>query len=275
MKILISADLEGVTGVNGSGFLDEESQHYKDACLLLTNEINLVIDTCFRYGASKIFVTEGHGDGNNIHPDLLDNRAVLHNKKEGKLSMMEGIEEVDFCMFVGYHGKANVPNSYCAHTNATKTVSKVLLNEIEVGEAQINALIAKFYGVKLIFISGTDYAVQEVSISNLPNVITKISKEQYLSELRPEKDVSAEIQEKVKTAILNSQIIPFIDGDPKQVEWKISVPYVFLLSRLSVEGVEIIDRQTVKIIEQDIVSGFLKYRKLLRHLSENYDRFLS
>ena len=271
MKILISTDIEGIAGVNGRIFLDETSQEYLTACKLLTDEVNVVISACFDNGVSKIVVADGHGSGNNILVDQLDSRVEVHIGKRGDFSMVEGVQEVDYMIMVGYHGKANVAGSYCSHTNSTKTISKVEINGVECGEAQINALVAKSFGVKTILLIGTDFAVSEIkeNVPNMVTVATKNSLAQYSCDLRNVNEVYDEIRLKVKDAISEKENIPFIDLDVENAEWRVSVPYVFLLENLDHSIYERIDSKTVKIPFQNIVEGFFKYRKLLKFLSKN------
>jgi D-aminopeptidase len=276
MRVLISADIEGIAGVNGKGFLDKDSQDYKDACLLMTDEVNVIIKSCFDNGCASVLVVDSHSSGDNLLREKLDPRAMVVDGK-GQLAMMNGVDLVDYCVFVGYHGKANVLNSYCSHTNSTKFISKLTLNEMEVGEGQTNALIAKYFGVKLLMLVGTDIAVKEMVgfIKDVPCVITKNSISQYDCELRNLDVVYAEIDKKLGEAFANKDNISLIMGNVEKVEFRVSVPYSFLLVGVKSENYSLIGRRTIKIKPQNMVESYIDYRKVFKKLSKNYSFYFS
>lgn len=271
MKILISTDIEGISCMNGRSFPSPSSKDYISACKQLTKEINLVIRECFRNGAKEVLVADGHGSGTNIIKKEMDHKAKLFQRKTKDLTMMEGAEIADFCIFLGYHGKANVPNSFYAHTNSSRSISSVFLNGQEVGESEINAAIGKFFDCKLIFAIGTDKAIEEIKESiKIESVITKYSISQYRAKLRDWEDVKKEIIEKLENTFKNLDKINPIKLDVNSVEWTIKVPYVVLLEDLSIKGLKRIGKNEVRIEKCDIFEGFKIYKMLQEHLSLKY-----
>ncbi|MCK4244112.1 MAG: M55 family metallopeptidase [Candidatus Omnitrophica bacterium] len=67
MKIYITTDLEGISGVvdfKQTG-RDEKGKDYEKACHLLTEDVNSAVEGCLKAGAEKIVVLDGHGGGRN------------------------------------------------------------------------------------------------------------------------------------------------------------------------------------------------------------------
>jgi D-amino peptidase len=78
--------------------------------------------------------------------------------------MMEGIDEsFDAAIFIGYHASAGNKNGIAAHTQSGSDFLSVKINNIEITEGGMNALIAGYFGVPVVMISGDDAAVREVS----------------------------------------------------------------------------------------------------------------
>jgi D-amino peptidase len=282
MKILISADIEGVTGITGGSFLNTSSQEYQDARLLMTEEINVVANCCFNNGVEEVYLVDAHGSGKNVLPELLNSKINFVNKHKRRTSMLEGIEQVDYCIFLGYHGKANQHYSYCAHTNSTKLISGVFINNVEFGESGLNVLVAKDNGVKLIFLSGTNNAVEEIKqlIPNLPTVTTKVSLSQHQSQLKDKDVVFNEIKESLASTLKNVDTINRADFKAQIFHWKVLVPYAYLLEDvdshidLHLDSVKHNNSnpREVTFSSSNIAEGYKKYQQLLSLFSKNYNK---
>lgn len=278
MKILISADIEGITGITGGGFLNTSSQEYQDARFLMTEEINLVADCCFKHGVEEVYLVDAHGSGKNVLSELLNPNLKFVNKNKPRTSMLEGIEQVDYCIFLGYHGKANQHSSYCSHTNSTKLISGVFINDVELGESGLNVLVAKDKNVKLIFLSGTDKAVEEIKslVSNLPTVVTKTSLSQHLSQLKDKNTVFKEMETVLSLALKNIENINWANFNFQNFIWKVLVPYAYLLENIN-NHVDftlnnILNPREVSFSSSNISEGYKKYQQLLSLFSANYKK---
>ena len=75
MKVLISADIEGITGISNKGQVVKDSVRYELTCELYIKEVNAAIKACFDAGADEVIMVDGHGSGSNFFPHLLDNRV--------------------------------------------------------------------------------------------------------------------------------------------------------------------------------------------------------
>lgn len=90
MKILIAADMEGVTGVVCWDHVDAQHPEYQRFRKLMTGDVNAAIRGAFEGGAEDVMVSDGHAWGRNILIEDLDTRAQLNSGSPSPLSMVRG-----------------------------------------------------------------------------------------------------------------------------------------------------------------------------------------
>jgi D-amino peptidase len=163
LKVYISADMEGITGVVTNEQLGPAGFEYQRARQFMTDEVNAAIQGARDAGATEILVSDSHGNGQNILIDQLPQDVRIIRSWPRPLMMMEGIDaSVDAALFLGYHsGTANAAGVR-AHTMSSATLTGVALNGSQVPEGGINAAIAGHFNVPIVMISGDDAAIEEV-----------------------------------------------------------------------------------------------------------------
>ena len=187
MKILISADMEGTTGVSswthviapeGAGSWPANQSEYDRARVRMTQEVNSAIEGAFAGGASEVIVNDSHSGMRNLIPDLLhrDSRYISGNDKP--LGMMQGVnlDGITGVFYTGYHAKAGTPNGPLAHTWTT-WLQDVRFDGNSTGEFGINAAIAGHFGVPVVFVSGDNLAVTQTQQMLGPQVVGVAVKE--------------------------------------------------------------------------------------------------
>lgn len=163
LKIYISADMEGITGVVTDEQLGPSGFEYSRFRELMTDEVNAAIEAALAGGATEIVVSDSHGNGQNLLIERLPRDITLVRAWPRPLMMMEGIDSsFDAAIFIGYHASTTNPEGVRAHTMSSARLADVRLNGISVPEAGINAAIAGHFGVPVIMISGDDAVVEEV-----------------------------------------------------------------------------------------------------------------
>ena len=70
MKILISADMEGVTGVTTWDQVTPGHPEYARFRKLMTADVNAAVRGAFDAGADQVVVADGHWNGSNILIEL-------------------------------------------------------------------------------------------------------------------------------------------------------------------------------------------------------------
>ena len=162
LKVFISVDMEGLTGVTTSEECSRTGKDYDYFRRIMTQEANAAIEGALAAGASEILVRDSHGSARNILPDLLHKKArLLRNWAPGPKSMMEGIDETyDGVVFIGYHAKAGTPDALIEHT-MTGNITDVSINGVSLPEAGINALIGGAFDVPVVFVAGDQAICQQ------------------------------------------------------------------------------------------------------------------
>ena len=173
MRVLISADMEGVTGTTGWDDVDPKKPPYERFRRLLTRDVNAAVEGAFEGGATSVVVNEAHDGMRNILIEELDERAELISGLHKPLIMMEGLEGCDLVFFTGYHARAGEPG-VLAHT-LNDDYRSVELNGEPASEARLNATLAGERGTPVGVVSGDDVICAEAE-KLFPGVKTAVVK---------------------------------------------------------------------------------------------------
>jgi D-amino peptidase len=185
MKVLISVDMEGISGVatrretaTGWPAGAAKGNDYERARHWMTGDANAAVGGAFEGGATEVLVADAHDGMLNLIWENLDPRAELIRGYENRQGIMiEGIDpSVDAVFFVGYHARAADGRGVLSHTfNGPDTLWNVCLNSEPASEARFNAAVAGHYGVPVALVTGDDVIYEETR-SWLPHVETAIVK---------------------------------------------------------------------------------------------------
>lgn len=164
MKLYLSTDFEGTSGIVAWEQIIEGREEYVQGRILLTNEVNAVIAGVLDVGASEFVVNDAHSFMRNLHPQDLQGQATLITGRHKPLYMMEGLDSsFDGVLFVSYHGSIGAERAILSHTYNPRAVWEARINGEIVGESGINALVAAHYGVPIIFVSGDEVTAREAT----------------------------------------------------------------------------------------------------------------
>jgi D-amino peptidase len=163
MKIYISVDQEGVSGVVHREHTSPQGYDYELARRLMTDEANAAVRAAIDNGATEVWVSDSHG-GNQFRSILLDRihpEAHLITGGPRRLGQLDGLDKSFAMVFlIGYHTMHNL-DGVLNHTINGQAVHRVTLNGVEVGEIGINAALAGHFGVPIGVVSGDDRTVAE------------------------------------------------------------------------------------------------------------------
>ena len=264
MKIYISADMEGVVGVVTGDQLGPTGFEYNRFREFMTAEVNAAIEAAFEAGATEIWVSDSHGNGENLLIEKLHKDVTLIRSWPRRLGMMSGIDETfDGVIFLGYHTNTTNMQGVRAHTIPSARLADVRLNRVSVSEAGMNAAIAGHFNVPIIMVSGDDALVKETTalLGNIESATVKWAYGFHSARtLMPEAAYSL-IRAKVKNAIGRiKEFKPYKLKTPVQLEvqFKNYRPSE-VLSYLTI--VERIDSHSIRFTGKDIleVSNFMQF----------------
>ena len=223
LKVFISVDMEGVTGVVNVDDARRSGKDYDYFRQTMTREANAAIEGALAAGATEIIVRDSHGSALNLLPEQLHRSAkLLRDWSGGPKVMMEGIDaSFDAAIYVGYHARAGTANGVLDHTSSGD-VTDISINGVSMPETGYNALMAGYHDVPVIFVAG-DKAVCDQARELLGNVETVAVKEGIgAAALNLHPEVAREqIRAGVENALRNLD-----DYKP----YKLSAPYSLVLT---------------------------------------------
>ena len=177
MKILIAADMEGITGVINWDQVNPAHAEYPRFRKIMTEEVNAAISGVYEGGVDEVVVADGHAGGSNIMIELLDPRARLNSGNDAPYSMVQGIDtSIDGVIFIGYHARAGTTNAILDHTWSSRRVHNLWFNDILMGEYGVNAALCGHFGAPVIMLSG-DQSVCAQAVELLGPIETVVVKQ--------------------------------------------------------------------------------------------------
>jgi D-amino peptidase len=177
MKVFISADIEGVTGVTHWDETDLDKSVSAAACEQMTAEVVAACEAALENGADEILVKDAHDSGRNIIATKLPHETrLIRGWEPHPFMMMQGLDETfQAAAFIGYHSRAGMNTSPLAHT-MTGSIVRITVNDRDASEFLLNTYTAAVLKVPVIFVSGDKGLCEEVMELN-PNIGTVAVKE--------------------------------------------------------------------------------------------------
>ena len=268
MKILIAADMEGISGVVHWDQVNTNHPEYARFRHLMTEDVNAAIRGAFEGGANDVVVTDGHAYGRNILIEDIDSRARLNSGTPSPLSMVEGVDKnVNGVMFVGYHARIGQPYAVLEHTWSDERVANTWINGELFGEIGLNAAVCGHFSVPVIMISGDQTACAEAVtlLGPLETAIVKQASGRMAAELLPpsvsQQRIQAAAQQAVRRLSKGQSPKPLMLPDP------ITLAIEFVQSEMADKAAQLPGaRRTARRIEytaHDMITIYAAFRTAL------------
>ncbi|MFJ4682330.1 M55 family metallopeptidase [Streptomyces sp. NPDC091377] len=197
MKILISADMEGATGVTWPADVLPGTPQWERCRSMFTSDVNAAVLGFFDGGADEVLINEAHWTMRNLLLERLDERAEMLTGRHKALSMVEGVQhdDVDGIAFLGYHAAAG-DRGVLAHTYLANSITGVWLNDVRASEGLLNAHVVAEYGVPVILVTGDDVACEDALgyAPEAPKVAVKDYVSRYAAVCRTPARTAADIR---------------------------------------------------------------------------------
>ncbi|MGW8884503.1 M55 family metallopeptidase [Streptomyces sp. NPDC055749] len=222
MRVLISVDMEGISGIVHPTETNPAGYDYERGRALMTAEANAVIAGVLDAEPdSVVWVADAHGPFRNLLPEELDRRAQLVRGKPRPLGMLGGLDEhTDALMLIGYHARAGDGPAVLAHT-MNGEILDVRVAGRSMGEIGLNAAMAGHLGVPVVLLSGDDVACAELS-ELVPSAAT-VAVKQALGQvaavaLHPEEARDRLRRSAAEALAGRAQVLPLSLAGPLEVE---------------------------------------------------------
>jgi D-amino peptidase len=224
MKIYISADIEGVSGID----------HWDEATLGKTNydifreqmvrEVTTACEAAIAAGATEIVVKDAHDSGRNLIPERLPHPVQLIRGWSGHpYSMVQELDSsFDALILIGYHAPAGSGANPLAHT-LTTSLAQVRLNGQPIAEFHLMTLTAASEGVPVVFVSGDAMLCSQVKAYDpqIETVATKKGWGESVLSIHPEEAIHR-IRAGVEQALLNRG---HISVKPLPAQFELAIEY--------------------------------------------------
>jgi len=204
LKVFISADMEGVSGVVDASQTRMDEREYERARRLMTGEVNAAIEGALVAGATEVGVNDSHGSMRNLLIEEINPACQLISGSPKPLSMMQGIgPEYDAAFFVGYHAGAGSSPSVLDHTYLGKVVYQAAVNGQVLGETGFNALLAGHFGVPVALVTGDETVCREAQalLGDVETVAVKTAYGRLAARCQPPERARALIREGAQRAL--------------------------------------------------------------------------
>ncbi|MCP9985770.1 M55 family metallopeptidase [Streptomyces sudanensis] len=221
MKILISADMEGATGVTWPADVLPGTPQWERCRAMFTSDVDAAVRGFLDGGADEVLVNEAHWTMRNLLLERLDPRARMLTGRHKALSMVEGVQygDVDGVAFVGYHTGAG-SEGVLAHTYLANSITGVWLNGVRAGEGHLNAHVAAEFGVPVVLVTGDDLTCED-ALGYAPGARTVAVKDhvsRYAAICRTPERTAADIRAAAKDAARLAVRHEPVRGGPYTVE---------------------------------------------------------
>ncbi|MFE4424868.1 M55 family metallopeptidase [Streptomyces sp. NPDC056817] len=247
MRIYISADMEGVTGLVDADDVQPGGRDYDRGRLMMAEDVNAAVRGAVAAGATDITVNDAHGPMRNILPEALHPAARLIRGKPKHMGMLEGLApEHDAVICVGYHSRAGALG-VLSHSFMGHEIEDMWLDGRPVGEIGLAHATAAAIGVPVTVLTGDDCACAEMTEwdASVATVAVKYARDRFAADLRPADEARAAIEKAVAASLSAPPKASVATADPSTltVRWQSASVASTLLG---IPGVTSADSRTVQ-----------------------------
>ncbi|MFG2337944.1 M55 family metallopeptidase [Streptomyces yangpuensis] len=262
MKILISADMEGATGVTWPADVLPGTPQWERCRSMFTSDVNAAVLGFYDGGADRVVINEAHWTMRNLLLERLDARAEMLTGRHKALSMVEGVQrgDVDGVAFVGYHTGAG-SEGVLAHTYLANSITGVWLNGTRASEGLLNAHVVAEYGVPVILVTGDDLTCVDAA-GYAPRAVTVAVKDhvsRYAAVCRTPARTAADIRAAAKEATALAVRYEPAPGGPYTVELEFDAEHL-AMSATVVPGVRRSGERRVAYTSATMYEGIRSFK---------------
>ena len=156
MKIYISSDMEGSTGVVSAAQVDCTKPQYLFGRAMQAADVEAAVRAALEAGAEGVVINDSHCTMTNLDIAKFGGEVQLITGTPKLLGMVERARGCDAAIFLGYHAMAGTEKAVLDHTFDQYTIYSLSVNGRKMGETGVNALLCGALGVPVIMVSGDD-----------------------------------------------------------------------------------------------------------------------
>ncbi|GHJ41415.1 M55 family metallopeptidase [Streptomyces sp. TS71-3] len=263
MKIVISADMEGATGVTWPADVLPGTPQWERCRAMFTSDVNAAVLGLLDGGADEVLINEAHWTMRNLLLENLDERAQMLTGRHKSLSMVEGVQhgDVDGIAFVGYHTGAGM-EGVLAHTYLANSITGVWLNGRRASEGLLNAAVVAEYGIPVVLVTGDDLTCED-ALGYAPEALKVAVKDhvsRYAAVCRTPARTAADIRAAAEqAAALAVRYEPAADAGPYTVRVEFDAEHLSMATTV-VPGVTRTGERTVEYTSDTMYEGIRTFK---------------
>lgn len=204
MKVFISADIEGATGITSYKQLVAGRDEFQKARLLWIEDLNNLTQGAIEAGAEVVVINEAHALMDNILAHKIHPKAEFISGYIKPLNQMQGLDETFNLSFIFNHARAG-SMGVLSHSFVMPDVYLLELNGEPIGELGLNALWAGTLNVPVGLVIGDDATAKEAEafIPGVETAITKKCIDQFTAQCLPPEKTAELLKNKAFQAVKN------------------------------------------------------------------------
>ncbi|MFD9506555.1 M55 family metallopeptidase [Streptomyces mirabilis] len=262
MKILISADMEGATGVTWPADVLPGTPQWERCRPMFTSDVNAAVLGFFDGGADEVLINEAHWSMRNLLLEQLDDRAEMITGRHKTLSMVEGVQhgDVDGIAFVGYHTGAGT-EGVLAHTYLPNSITGVWVNDVRASEGLLNSHVVAEYGVPVVLVTGDDLTCED-ALGYAPEALKVAVKDhvsRYTAVCRTPARTAADIRAAAKAAASLAVRQEPLVGGPFTVALEFDAEHLSMAATV-VPGVRRVGERKVECTSDTMYEGIRTFK---------------
>jgi D-amino peptidase len=171
LKVLLLYDMEGVSEAVSVKHTSFDTPEYRVARASLTADVNAAIAGLKAAGVGEIVVVDGHGSGNALEPDVLEDKLLPPAKMIARdapfdIYMDSYDHSIDAIVAVAMHAGAGNRTGFLSHTYSG-VAAEYRVNGVPFNETMILAMGAARLKIPVVAVCGDDQLEKELA-RNLP-----------------------------------------------------------------------------------------------------------
>lgn len=257
-SILVITDAEGVAGICRQDQTETTSPELR---ALLTGEANAAVEGFLEGGADEVIVWDGHSNSSTLSVQTIHPRAKLLMGGAGRIMTLD--RGYAGLAFLGQHSKAGVRNGIMAHSYSSLGIQNILLNGKPVGETETRTMLAGWFKVPVILLTGDKAAVEEMK-AMVPGAETAEVKEgiaRYACISLSAEAARARIRAAAKRAAEKlGQVKPYQISGPVTIEIEYTTRNSLRIDAAEALGGEVVNDRTIRYAGKDFLDAWTKAR---------------